>query len=123
MPKGSKLPDATRRAIHMLKERGQDWEGGPIARHAAPDAGLPARALALVRVLREEGNEAKAIPMRPHPVRPRRFEPAKLNELWQTDIFAFLLKRKNRRGYLIGFIRPEPHPYGTLKASDYHGLR
>jgi len=34
----------------------------------------------------------------------RHFEREKANQLWQTDIFTFMLKRQNRRVYLIGFM-------------------
>ena len=33
----------------------------------------------------------------------RWFEWAKLNQPWQSDLFTFILKRQNRRVYLIAF--------------------
>ena len=40
----------------------------------------------------------------PHPDRVRRFERAQPNQLWQTDLFTFVLKRQNRRVYLVAFL-------------------
>jgi hypothetical protein len=36
---------------------------------------------------------------RPHPDKIRSFERATPNQLWQTDLFTFVLKRQNRRVY------------------------
>src|ERR1700730_2720492 len=41
---------------------------------------------------------------RPHPDKIRFFERAKPNQLWQTDLFTFVLKRQNRRVYLVAFM-------------------
>src|SRR5580700_5731689 len=41
---------------------------------------------------------------RAHPQRETRFERAKPNSLWQTDLFTFILKRQNRRVYLVAFM-------------------
>jgi len=32
------------------------------------------------------------------------FERARPNQLWQTDLFTFMLKRQNRRVYLVAFL-------------------
>ena len=40
----------------------------------------------------------------PHPDHVRRFERAQPNQLWQTDLFTFVLKRQNRRVYLVAFL-------------------
>jgi transposase InsO family protein len=103
-PKGSKLPDATRRAILLLKEAHEDWGVDRLHDMLIRTQGFLASASAIARVLREEGYEAQAVPTRPHPDKPRRFERAKPNQLWQSDIFTFLLKRENRRVYLIAFL-------------------
>jgi hypothetical protein len=55
-------------------------------------------------VLHEAGYQAEARPTRPHPEKVQRFERAKPNQLWQTDLFTFVLKRQNRRLYLVGFL-------------------
>src|SRR5208283_2016049 len=38
------------------------------------------------------------------PDKVRRFERARANQLWQTDLFTFILKRQNRRVYLVAFM-------------------
>src|SRR5262249_46998888 len=43
-------------------------------------------------------------PPKPHPAPPRSFERARSNQLWQTDLFTFVLKRQNRRVYLVAFM-------------------
>jgi transposase InsO family protein len=65
---------------------------------------LPASASAVARVLHEAGYEAVQQTTHPHPDRVRRFERAKPNQLWQTDLFTFVLKRQNRRVYLVAFL-------------------
>jgi transposase InsO family protein len=40
----------------------------------------------------------------PHPDKIRHFERAGPNQLWQTDLFTFVLKRQNRRLYLVAFM-------------------
>jgi len=34
----------------------------------------------------------------------RTFERATPNQLWQTDLFTFVLKRQNRRVHLVAFL-------------------
>jgi len=65
---------------------------------------LPASASAVAHVLHEAGYEAVEQATHPHPDRERRFERAKPNQLWQTDLFTFVLKRQNRRVYLVAFL-------------------
>jgi putative transposase len=57
----------------------------------------------VANVLHEAGYEAEPLPTRPHPQPERSFERAKSNQLWQTDLFTFVLKRQNRRLYLVAF--------------------
>ena len=65
---------------------------------------LPASPAAVARVLHEAGYQLHESPTRPHPDHPRRFERARPNQLWQTDLFTFVLKRQNRRVYLVAFL-------------------
>jgi hypothetical protein len=65
---------------------------------------LPASASAVARVLHEAGYELEEVPTRPHPDKVRHFERARPNQLWQTDLFTFILKRQNRRVYLVAFM-------------------
>ena len=43
-------------------------------------------------------------PTRTHAPPVHSFERAKPNQLWQTDLFTFMLKRQNRRVYLVAFM-------------------
>jgi transposase InsO family protein len=56
-------------------------------------------------VLVEAGYEVEVVPTRPHEEpEGHGFERAKPNQLWQSDLFTFLLKRENRRVYLVVFL-------------------
>jgi transposase InsO family protein len=103
-PAGSRLPEATRRAILMLKEANPDWGCERIAALLLRGPARPASPQAIARVLPEAGYELEEAPTRPHPDRPRSFERARPNQLWQTDLFTFMLKRQNRRIYLVAFL-------------------
>jgi transposase InsO family protein len=103
-PSGSRLPELTKRTILMLKEQHPDWGCQRISDLLLRGPALPASASAVARVLHEAGYEGKEEPTRPHPQRERRFERAKPNQLWQTDLFTFMLKRQNRRVYLVAFL-------------------
>jgi transposase InsO family protein len=65
---------------------------------------LPASASAVAQVLKEAGYELEEVPTRPHPDKVRHFERAEPLQLWQTDLFTFILKRQNRRVYLVAFM-------------------
>src|SRR3989441_1390198 len=66
--------------------------------------GFAASAGAVARVLREAGYESELQPTERHEDKPREFERAKPNQLWQSDLFTFLVKREGRRLYLVGFV-------------------
>jgi len=102
--RGSKLPDLTKRTILMLKESNPDWGCQRISDMLVRGPALPASPTAVARVLKEAGYELEEVPTHPHPDRVRRFERARPNQLWQTDLFTFVLKRQNRRVYLVGFM-------------------
>ena len=103
-PSGSKLPDLTRRSILMLKEANPSWGCQRISDMLARGPALPASAAAVARVLHEAGYELEEVASRPHPDKVRHFERALPNQLWQTDLFTFVLKRQNRRVYLVAFL-------------------
>ena len=102
--RGSKLPELTKRAILMLKEANPDWGCQRISDMLVRGPALPASPTTVVRVLKEAGYELEEVPTRRHPDKVRRFERARPNQLWQTDLFTFLLKRQNRRVYLVAFM-------------------
>jgi transposase InsO family protein len=101
---GSRLPELTKRTILMLKEQHPEWGGQRISDLLLRGPALPASASAVARVLHEAGYEAVQQTTHPHPDRVRRFERAQPNQRWQTDLFTFVLKRQNRRLYLVAFL-------------------
>jgi transposase InsO family protein len=103
-PTGSRLPEATKRAILMMKEQHPDWGQDRIAAMLLRSHGFSASASAIGRVLEESGYVAPPQPSQPHDQEPKRFERARPNQLWQTDLFTFVLKRENRRVHLVGFL-------------------
>jgi transposase InsO family protein len=103
-PRGMKLPELTRRTILMLKESNPQWGCQRISDMLLRGPALPASPASVAKVLHEAGYELKEEPTRPHPDKVRSFERARPNQLWQTDLFTFILKRQNRRIYLIAFM-------------------
>jgi transposase InsO family protein len=103
-PTGSRVPEATKRAILMLKGQHEEWGCERIHDMLMRSSGFMASAGAVARVLREAGYASEAQATEPHPDKPREFERAKPNQLWQSDLFTFLLKREGRRLYLVGFM-------------------
>ena len=103
-PSGSRLSEATKRAILMMKEEHPDWGQDRIAAMLLRAEGFSASATAIGRFLGESGLPSAPPPPKPHAQEPRRFERARANQLWQTDLFTFVLKRENRRVHLVGFL-------------------
>jgi transposase InsO family protein len=101
---GSRLSEATRRAILLLKEEHPDWGQDRIAAVLLRAQGFSASATAIGRVLVEAGYVAAPETSKPHGQEPQRFERARPNQLWQTDLFTFVLKRENRRVHLVAFM-------------------
>src|SRR2546428_1286927 len=103
-PQGSRVAEATKRAILMMKGQHEEWGCERIHDMLMRSEGFAASAGAVARVLREAGYESEMQPTERHEDRPREFERAKPNQLWQSDLFTFLLKREGRRLYLVGFL-------------------
>jgi transposase InsO family protein len=103
-PRGSHLPDLTKRTILMLKEANPGWGCQRISDMLTRGPALPASASAVAKVLHEAGYVMEEVPTRPHLARENRFERARPNSLWQTDLFTFILKRQNRRVYMVAFM-------------------
>jgi transposase InsO family protein len=103
-PRGSRLPELTKRTILMLKQANPEWGCQKISDMLTRGPALPASAGAVAQVLHEAGYQMEEVPTRPHPDRVHFFERAKPNQLWQTDLFTFMLKRQNRRVYLVAFM-------------------
>jgi transposase len=77
-PAGSRLPEATRRTILMLKEAHPDWGCQRISDMLLRGPALPASPAAVARVLHEEGYEAVETPTTPHEPKVIRQTAAKL---------------------------------------------
>jgi len=103
-PRGSRLPELTKRTILMLKQANPDWGCQRISDMLLRGPALPVSATAVARVLHEAGYQMEEVTTRPHPDQVRFFERAQPNQLWQTDLFTFVLKRQNRRVYLVAFL-------------------
>ncbi|MBN2194571.1 MAG: DDE-type integrase/transposase/recombinase [Polyangiaceae bacterium] len=103
-PKGSRVPEVTKRAILMLKESNPDMGCQTISDMLVRGPALPASPGAVARVLKEAGYVFEEVRTHPHPDKPREFERARPNQLWQTDLFTFVLKRQNRRVYLVVYL-------------------
>jgi transposase InsO family protein len=102
--RGSRLPDLTRRTIIMLKESNPDYGCQRISDLLARGPALQASPNAVARVLKEAGYIFDEVETHAHPDHVREFERARPNQLWQTDLFTFMLKRQNRRVYLVIFM-------------------
>jgi transposase len=101
---GSKLPDLTKRTILMLKPANPEYGCQKISDLLLRGPALPASPAAVARVLHEAGYEFEEVTTRPHADHVRSFERAQPHQLWQTDLFTFVLKRQNRRVYLVAFL-------------------
>lgn len=102
--KGSRLPEITKRAILMMKKLNPEWGVDRISDLLLRTEALQASPSAIATVLSEDGYLVEEAPMRRHPDKIRFFERAKPNQLWQTDLFTFMLKRQNQRIYLVAFM-------------------
>src|SRR5262249_51378713 len=79
-----------------------DWGCQKIADMLLRGPALPASPSVVARVLHEAGYQPEDSPAPgPHEPPVRQFERARPNQLWQTDLFTFILKRQNRRRYLV----------------------
>jgi transposase InsO family protein len=103
-PRGSRLPEPTRRAILLLKESHPDWGQDRIQDVLVRSQGFAASPGAIGRVLEEEGYVVETARSSPREGEPKRFEAGRPNELWQTDLFTFVLRRENRRVHLVAFM-------------------
>jgi transposase InsO family protein len=102
--RGSRLPDITKRAILLMKQMHQDWGVDRISDMLLRTQALQASPPAVAKVLAEDGYVVEHAPMHRHEGQVRHFERARPNQLWQTDLFTFILKRQNQRVYLVGFM-------------------
>jgi transposase len=68
-PRGSHLPDLTKRTILMLKEANPEWGCQRISDMLVRGPALPASASAVAKVLHEAGYVMEEVVTRPHPPR------------------------------------------------------
>jgi transposase InsO family protein len=101
---GARLPELTKRTILLLKESHPDWGCQRISDMLVRGPALPASPAAVAKVLHEAGYAVTEEPTKPHEPKVTSFERARPNQLWQTDLFTFMLKRQNRRVYLVAFL-------------------
>jgi transposase InsO family protein len=100
----AKLHELTKRTIIMLKEKNPEWGCQRISDMLLRGPALPASPSTVAKVLHEAGYETKEEGTKPHPDHVRSFERARPNQLWQSDLFTFTLKRQNRRVFLVAFM-------------------
>ena len=99
-----RVSEATKRAILLLKHQNPTWGADRIHYVLIRSEGLAASVSAIRRVLADAGYEAEPQKAPRHPDKPRRFERARANQMWQSDLFTFVLKRQNRRVHLVAFL-------------------
>jgi transposase len=99
---GPKLPEAVRNKILQLKQEEPTRGIKRISQLLRRVFFLPASPKTVGKVLRQEGLVQAPPKPRRNLVRPRFFERATPNQMWQTDIFTFRLG--GRYAYLIGFM-------------------
>lgn len=102
--RGSQVPEPVRRAILMMKEAHPDWGQERLSEMLNRAEGFAVSPGAIGRVLEEGGYVVELARQRPNEPPEQRFERARPGELWQTDLFTFLLKRENRRVHLVAFM-------------------
>jgi transposase InsO family protein len=103
-PKGSRISEVTKRAILMIKQGNPTYGCERISAMLLRGPALPASPGAVARVLKEAGYEFTEEETHMHPDKDRSFERAKPNEMWQTDLFTFVMKRQNRRVHMVAFL-------------------
>jgi len=103
-PKGSRVSEVTKRAILMIKKANPEYGCERISAMLLRGPALPVSPGAVARVLKEEGYEYTEEETHEHPDKVRSFERAKPNQMWQTDLFTFVMKRQNRRVFLVAFL-------------------
>ena len=102
--RGSRVPEHVKRAILMMKDQHPDWGQDRIHDMLLRTQGLQMSASSVQRLLLESGYSVEPALTKRNAPKPRRFERARPNQLWQTDLFSFLLKRQRRRVHLVGFM-------------------
>jgi len=101
---GSSMPDVTKRAVLMMKSDHPEWGCQRISDMLMRGPALPASPSAIAALLKESGYESVDRPVPRNKPKVKRFERDRQNQMWQTDLFSFMLKRQNRRVYVVAFL-------------------
>ena len=91
------------RAVVATREANPEWGARRIRDVLARFAGLGVSETTVRRILHEAGLVTETEIEAPREKPPRRFERAAPNQLWQSDLFTFELRR-HQRVYLVGFM-------------------
>jgi transposase InsO family protein len=98
----SRRKDGRSQAVTAARREHPEWGTRRIRDELRRAEGIGISETEARRILHEDGLIAERPPA-PREHLPRRFERAEPNQLWQSDIFTFLL-RKHERLYLVGFM-------------------
>jgi transposase InsO family protein len=98
-----RLEDPRRQKVTQTRGEHPDWGTRRIRDVLGRFAGLGVSETTVRRILHEEGMLSPAPVTGPRAHLVRRFERAEPNQLWQSDIFTFLLRRHERL-YLAAFM-------------------
>ena len=104
-PTGSKTPSAVKKKIAQIKKEDPTRGKKKISQILRRIFFLKASPETVQKTLKEEGlveKPKKRKKPKKNPARPRFFERARPNQMWQSDIFTFRLGGRN--AYLIGFL-------------------
>jgi transposase InsO family protein len=100
----ARKPDARREAVIEAKRQHPDAGSRRIRDVVKRFFGIGTSDTTVRRVLKSEGLAQPRAAVKPKPkARQRRFERAEPNQLWQSDLFTFLL-RKHERIYVAAFL-------------------
>jgi transposase InsO family protein len=103
-PQKMKLSELTKRTILMLKEANPTWGCQRISDMLLRGPALPASPASVSKVLHEAGYVQAEELTKPHAPKETRTYSSRSNQMWQTDLFTFVMKRQNRRVYLVAFM-------------------
>jgi len=103
-PRGSRLSEPTKRAILLMKAQHPEWGQDRLHSMLMRTEGLSASAGAIERLLLENGYKVVGEPTEPHEEQEKKTYSKGPNDLWQTDLFTFILKRENRRVWMTAFL-------------------
>jgi hypothetical protein len=87
-----------------MKTQHPDWGCDRIHDMLMRCEGYGASPGAILSVLREAGYVSEEVETAPREETIHRFERARPNQLWQSDLFTFLLKREGRRLWMVAFM-------------------